>query len=96
MTRPFGAISRYFEKLAVEGLFPAGKELPPISPAWSPVAHFGGYRGAARPGRVGARQAELLGQAVAESERHREWRVACGLAPDTATGPVPDDPCFVF
>ncbi|WP_330246994.1 amidohydrolase [Streptomyces sp. NBC_00562] len=59
--------------------------LPPVNPAWSPVAHFGGYQG-------GARQASLVAEAVAESEQHRQWRVARGSAPET---PLPFyDPCF--
>ncbi|WEV29195.1 amidohydrolase [Streptomyces sp. 71268] len=68
------------------------EELPPVSPAWSPVAHFGGYLASRRTARSGADQAEALGQVVAESERHRQWRVARGLAPDTASTPF--DPCF--
>ncbi len=68
------------------------EELPPVSPAWSPVAHFGGYQTFRRPALAGARQAEVLGQAVAESEQHRQWRVARGLAPDSASTPF--DPCF--
>ncbi len=68
------------------------EELPPVSPAWSPVAHVGGYQTPRRTARSGAGQAEALGQAVAESEQHRQWRVARGLAPDTATTPF--DPCF--
>ncbi|MEU5853071.1 amidohydrolase [Saccharopolyspora shandongensis] len=67
------------------------EELPPISPVWSPVAHFGGYQ---RTGLPGVRQAELLGQAVAESELHRQWRVRRGLVPETASTPF--DPCFVL
>jgi hypothetical protein len=51
------------------------EELPPVSPAWSPVAHFGGYQ-ASRP--AGVRQAESLGEAVAESEQHRAWRARRG------------------
>ncbi|MFF7295732.1 amidohydrolase family protein [Streptomyces sp. NPDC008265] len=61
--------------------------VPPVSPAWSPVARFGGYAS-------GSRQAEAMAEAVAESERHRAWRSARG---DTATGPAargPVDPCF--
>ncbi|MBZ9644693.1 amidohydrolase [Streptomyces sp. PSKA30] len=70
------------------------EELPPVSPEWSPVAHFGGYRAAPRAGITGARQAELLGEAIAESERHRQWRARRGLTPGTA---VPlTDPCFVL
>lgn len=66
--------------------------LPPVSPEWSPVTRFGGYRAAPLPGPSGARQAELLGQAVAESEQHRQWRARRGLAPETES-PV-FDPCF--
>jgi hypothetical protein len=70
------------------------EELPPVGPAWSPVAHFGGYQASGRAAVPGARQAESLAQAVAESEEHRQWRVARGLAPDTASAPF--DPCFVL
>ncbi|MEU6820213.1 amidohydrolase [Streptomyces atriruber] len=65
--------------------------LPPVSPEWSPVARFGGYQ-AASGGVSGARQAELLGEAVAESELHRQWRTRRDPAPGTG-GPVLD-PCF--
>ncbi|MFH8682078.1 amidohydrolase [Streptomyces lydicus] len=68
------------------------EELPPVSPEWSPVAHFGGYRATTGTGLSGARQAELLGQAVAESEQHRQWRARRGLAPQTASTFF--DPCF--
>ncbi|QRP42993.1 amidohydrolase [Amycolatopsis sp. FDAARGOS 1241] len=54
--------------------------LEPISPAWSPVAHFGGYQATVKPSISGARQAELLGQAVAESKQHRQWRAQRGRA----------------
>ncbi|MGW2180456.1 amidohydrolase [Streptomyces sp. NPDC001732] len=67
------------------------EELPPV-PAWSPVARFGGYQASRRTPLTGARQAELLGEAVAESEQHRRWRTARGLAPE-AVG-TPFDPCF--
>ncbi|MEV5387886.1 amidohydrolase [Streptomyces sp. NPDC052721] len=67
------------------------EELPPVTPAWSPVAHFGGYQ-ASRP--AGVRQAEALGEAVAESEEHRAWRARRGLAPGAAD--MPFDPCFVL
>ncbi len=61
--------------------------VPPVSPLWSPLAHFGGYRSA------GAAQADLMADAVAESDEHRLWRVARGLTPDT---PPPFlDPCFL-
>lgn len=68
--------------------------LPPISPAWSPVASFGGYQATPKPGIAGARQADLLAQAVAESEQHRQWRVRRGFAPETEA-PV-FDTCFVL
>ncbi|MEW1777226.1 amidohydrolase [Streptomyces sp. NPDC086777] len=70
------------------------EELPPVSPAWSPVAHFGGYQASRRAAPPGARQAELLGQAIAESEQHRQWRIARGLTPEAASTPF--DPCFVL
>ncbi|MFJ5837995.1 amidohydrolase [Streptomyces shenzhenensis] len=69
------------------------EELPPVSPGWSPVAHFGGYQ-ASRPYSAGVRQAESLGEAVAESEQHRAWRVRRGLFPET--GDTPFDPCFAL
>lgn len=67
------------------------EELPPVTPAWSPVAHFGGYQ-ASRP--AGVCQAEALGEAVAESEQHRAWRARRGLAPGAAD--MPFDPCFAL
>ncbi|MFE4868118.1 amidohydrolase [Streptomyces sp. NPDC056682] len=70
------------------------EELPPVSPAWSPVAHFGGYQASRRSALPGAHQAELLGQAIAESEQHRQWRVARGLTADAVN--IPFDPCFVL
>ncbi|MFF9090927.1 amidohydrolase [Streptomyces sp. NPDC014991] len=68
--------------------------LPPVGPAWSPVAHFGGYQAAPAAHRPGVRQAEMLGEAVAESELHRQWRVRRGLAPQADVSAV--DPCFSF
>ena len=41
--------------------------MPAVTPEWSPVAHFGGYQ-ATPVQAAGARQAELLGEAAAESE----------------------------
>ncbi|WDV56204.1 amidohydrolase [Streptomyces coeruleorubidus] len=70
------------------------EELPPVAPVWSPVAHFGGYQASGRAAVAGARQAESLGHAIAESEEHRQWRVARGLAPEAASAPF--DPCFVL
>ncbi|MFF3194690.1 amidohydrolase [Streptomyces misionensis] len=68
------------------------EEMPPVTPEWSPVAHFGGYQAGPPAGRSGVRQAELLGEAAAESELHRQWRARRGLAPEQDT-PV-FDPCF--
>ncbi|GAA3267497.1 amidohydrolase [Streptomyces lavendulae] len=62
---------------------------PPVSPSWSPVAHFGGY---ARSD--GAGQADAVAELVAESERRRAWRAArtgAGAAPGPA---YPVDPCL--
>ncbi|WP_372344206.1 amidohydrolase [Streptomyces sp. KL116D] len=66
--------------------------MPPVTPEWSPVAHFGGYQATPVPGGAGVRQAELLGEAAAESRLHRQWRARQGLVPETDT-PV-FDPCF--
>ncbi|MFD5326495.1 amidohydrolase [Streptomyces sp. NPDC127092] len=68
--------------------------VPPVSPSWSPVAHFGGYQATLPPGTTGARQADRLAEAVAESEQHRQWRVARGFASED--GPQVFDPCFVL
>ncbi|MFK0023958.1 amidohydrolase [Streptomyces sp. NPDC090798] len=68
--------------------------IPAISPAWSPVAHYGGYQATVKPSISGARQAELLGQAVAESEQHRHWRARRGFAPEAPTEIF--DTCFVL
>lgn len=67
------------------------EELPSVTPAWSPVAHFGGYQ---TTRRSGVYQAESLGEAVAESEQHRAWRLRRGLIPAAADAPF--DPCFVL
>ncbi|MGW3727779.1 amidohydrolase [Streptomyces sp. NPDC000851] len=68
--------------------------IPAISPLWSPVAHFGGYQATVKPSISGARQADLLGQAVAESEQHRQWRAARGFVPEAPTEIF--DTCFVL
>ncbi|MFE0377593.1 amidohydrolase [Streptomyces inhibens] len=68
--------------------------IEPITPAWSPVAHFGGYQATPRPSVTGARQADLLAEAVAESEQHRQWRVARGFVTEPRTEIF--DPCFVL
>ncbi|MEU6313597.1 amidohydrolase [Streptomyces sp. NPDC047014] len=61
--------------------------VPPVSPAWSPVARFGGYAS-------GARQAEAMAEAVAESGRHHAWRAAREDTVPGAAAPGPVDPCF--
>lgn len=68
------------------------EQMPAVTPEWSPVAHFGGYQASPVPGRSGVRQAELLGEAAAESELHRRWRARRGLVPEHDS-PV-FDPCF--
>jgi predicted amidohydrolase YtcJ len=68
------------------------EQMPAVTPEWSPVAHFGGYQAAPSQGRSGVRQAELLGEAAAESELHRQWRVRRGLVPETDSPVL--DPCF--
>jgi predicted amidohydrolase YtcJ len=68
------------------------EQMPAVTPEWSPVAHFGGYQAAQSQGRSGVRQAELLGEAAAESGLHRQWRVRRGLVPETDSPVL--DPCF--
>ncbi|MGW0881861.1 amidohydrolase [Streptomyces sp. NPDC002671] len=101
-TVPEPAIAHIESLLTVVGgriVYAAGEyegldeELPSVTPEWSPVAHFGGYQ-ASRPYLAGVRQAESLGEAVAESEQHRAWRVQRGLIPGSADTPF--DPCFVL
>jgi predicted amidohydrolase YtcJ len=48
--------------------------LPDITLDWSPVAHYGGYQN--HP--AGARQAQCLAEAAADSAEQRAWRVARG------------------
>ncbi|MFD7829657.1 amidohydrolase [Kitasatospora sp. NPDC059803] len=69
------------------------EELPPVSPGWSPVAHFGGYQASGRASGAGARQAELLGEVVTESQLHHRWRVERGLVDEHHQ---PFDPCFLL
>ncbi|MFF5635839.1 amidohydrolase [Streptomyces sp. NPDC012825] len=68
--------------------------VPPLSPSWSPVAHFGGYQVTMPPSLTGARQADRLAEAVAASEQHRQWRIARGFTPES--GPRVFDPCYVL
>ena len=66
--------------------------LPDIEPAWSPVAHYGGYQAAPD----GVRQARTVLDAVAESAEHTRWRERHGES-DTIIDTHPTDPfdgCF--
>ena len=47
--------------------------LPPIEPAWSPVARYGAYH---QPAPSGAIQARAVAEAAADSEEQRQWHVA--------------------
>ncbi|MFI5529441.1 amidohydrolase [Kitasatospora sp. NPDC051853] len=75
-----------------EGLAP---ELPAVTPPWSPVARFGGYRATPAPSLSGVRQAERLTEAAADSADQLAWRAARGhRLPGQGDGQVLDDPCF--
>ncbi|CAM5405249.1 amidohydrolase [Streptomyces spiroverticillatus] len=63
------------------------EEIPPVSPAWSPVARFGGYAS-------GARQADAMAEVVTESELHRRWRAQRADAVPDRPATAPLDPCF--
>ncbi|MFI9331241.1 amidohydrolase [Kitasatospora sp. NPDC052868] len=65
---------------------------PPISPAWSPVARFGGYQASPPPSASGARQADRLAEVAAGAEEQYRWRLARGLEPAGPAGFV--DPCY--
>lgn len=57
---------------------------PPITPEWSPVAHYGGYHQPAEPiTQPGARQAKTVAEAAIDSEEQRQWRAARDGAPQT-------------
>ncbi|MDT0616024.1 amidohydrolase [Streptomyces lancefieldiae] len=66
--------------------------VPPVTPDWSPVAHYGGYQATPGPGHRGVQQAEMLGEAAAESDLHRQWRARRGLLPENDSPLL--DPCF--
>ncbi|MFI5614453.1 amidohydrolase [Amycolatopsis sp. NPDC051903] len=68
--------------------------LSPVEPSWSPVAAFGGYYRTMPPSSPsGVRQARAVAEAAAESEEHRQWRVARGDAEDRVPGSATFDPC---
>ncbi|MEU3215672.1 amidohydrolase [Streptomyces sp. NPDC006971] len=71
--------------------------LPGVEPSWSPVACFGGYHRTVAPTPPsGVRQAQALVEAVAESEEHRQWRIAQGFARDGTRPSEIFDACFVL
>ncbi|MEU9132250.1 amidohydrolase family protein, partial [Kitasatospora sp. NPDC048540] len=73
-----------------QGLAP---DLPSVTPAWSPVARFGGYHATPAPGPAGVHQAERVTEAAVASGEQLAWREARGLVPP-GQGPAPLDPCF--
>lgn len=71
--------------------------LPAVEPAWSPVAHYGGYHRTMFPSPPsGLRQAQAVVEAAAESEEHRQWRIARGFAGDGSHADEIFDACFVL
>ncbi|MET8824444.1 amidohydrolase [Streptomyces sp. NPDC004610] len=71
--------------------------LPAIAPDWSPVAHYGGYQSGRANPVPGVQQAQRIGEAAAESERHRLWRADRGLAARHTADELAGaffDPCF--
>ncbi|WP_327129315.1 amidohydrolase [Streptomyces sp. NBC_01727] len=71
--------------------------LPAVEPSWSPVTYFGGYHRTMFPTPPsGVRQARAVVEAAAESEEHRQWRMAQGFAPNGATADEIFDSCFVL
>jgi len=63
--------------------------LPPIEPAWSPVARYGAYQQSPPSGAV---QARTVAEAAADSLEQRRWRLARG-GPDTPALRDLDDTC---
>jgi hypothetical protein len=51
------------------------RPLPPIEPAWSPVAHYGAYQQSAPSG---AAQARAVAEAAADSLEQHQWQMARG------------------
>lgn len=51
-------------------------KLPEITPAWSPVARFGGYQATPPPSRRGAAQAAALIEAALDSRAEAVWAAA--------------------
>jgi predicted amidohydrolase YtcJ len=63
--------------------------LPPIEPAWSPVAHYGGYQQSVPSG---AAQARAVADAAYDSLEQRRWHMARG-GPETSKLRELDDTC---
>jgi predicted amidohydrolase YtcJ len=63
--------------------------LPPIEPAWSPVARYGAYQQSAP---AGAAQARAVAEAASDSLDQRGWQIARG-EPDTPKLRQLDDTC---
>jgi len=65
---------------------------PPITPAWSPVAHHGGFHATPKPS--GYRQALGLAEVAEAGDEHRAWRASRADVPPRPGPPPPIDPCF--
>jgi predicted amidohydrolase YtcJ len=63
--------------------------LPPIDPAWSPVAHYGAYQ---QPAPSGAAQARAVAEAANDSLEQARWRAERGGL-DTPASRGLDDSC---
>lgn len=63
--------------------------LPPVEPAWSPVARFGGFQRSA-----GADQARAVADAAADSALQRAWRTLRGEHPHDHTAHLLEHGCF--
>jgi hypothetical protein len=63
--------------------------LPPIEPAWSPVARYGAYQ---QPAPPGAAQARAVAEAARDSLEQRRWQMARG-GPESAELRELDDTC---
>ncbi|MGK4585865.1 amidohydrolase [Kitasatospora sp. HPMI-4] len=102
---PAGDISHIESLLTVVGgriVYAAGEfeglaaPPPDVHPDWSPVAHFGGYHRTPPPSTPsGVRQAQAVVEAAAQSEEHRQWRLARGCAADGSRTSDISDPCFI-
>jgi len=55
--------------------------LPPVEPAWSPVARYGAYQ---QPGPSGAAQAYAVAEAAQDSMEQRQWHMARDGSPARA------------